>query len=193
MQDVLQACLEDILKTSWRHFRKTYCKYVLKISSRRLQEVLEDKKCYAEDVFKTSWSFLGKQEMFAGYLWCKRSSRSRSRRKNSVNMLEVSEARIKYEASNEKRISNILISCFTSCFKIGLASHLLHDFCNVSSWSNVHKVAFHEARGKNAKKKKKKKIKMAAQQEERLSEAVAKEPVLYHKADSYFKDKAKSS
>ena len=34
---------------------------------------------------------------------------------------------------------------------------------------------------------------MAAQQEERLSEAVAKEPVLYHKADSYFKDKAKSS
>ena len=48
---------ENVLKTSWRHFRKTYCKYVLKTSSRRLQEVLEDEKCYAEEVFvlKTSW------------------------------------------------------------------------------------------------------------------------------------------
>ena len=33
----------------------TYCKYVLKTSCRRLQEVLEDEKCYAEDVLKTSW------------------------------------------------------------------------------------------------------------------------------------------
>ena len=48
--------------TSWRCFRKMYCKYILKTSSRRL----EDKKCYAEDVFKTSWRGLGKQEMFAG-------------------------------------------------------------------------------------------------------------------------------
>ena len=32
---------------------------------------------------------------------------------------------------------------------------------------------------------------MAAQQEERLSEAVRKYPVLYDKADRYFKDKAK--
>ena len=36
-----------------------------------------------------------------------------------------------------------------------------------------------------------KKIKMAAQQEERLSEAVRKYPILYDKADTYFKDKAK--
>ena len=36
-----------------------------------------------------------------------------------------------------------------------------------------------------------KNIKMAALQEERLSEAVRKYPVLYDKADRYFKDKAK--
>ena len=47
--------LEDVLKTSWRHFRKTYCKYVYKTSSRglgrrkvsrwrRLEDVLENKK-----------------------------------------------------------------------------------------------------------------------------------------------------
>ena len=60
MQDVLQARLEDVLKTScktsWRQFRKTYCKYVLKTSwktksvtlktsSRRLEDALENKKC----------------------------------------------------------------------------------------------------------------------------------------------------
>ena len=48
--------LEDALKKSWRCFRKTYCKYVLKTSSRglgrrkvlrwrRLEDVLENKKC----------------------------------------------------------------------------------------------------------------------------------------------------
>ena len=37
----------------------------------------------------------------------------------------------------------------------------------------------------------KKKIKMAAQQEERLSEAVRKYPDLCNKAERYFKDKAK--
>ena len=48
--------LEDVLKTSSRHFRKTYYKYVfktswktksvtLKPSSRRLEDVLENKKC----------------------------------------------------------------------------------------------------------------------------------------------------
>ena len=61
----LLRCLEDILKTSWRHncktsckhvlktswktswrrFRKTYCKYVFKTSWRRLEDVLENKKC----------------------------------------------------------------------------------------------------------------------------------------------------
>ena len=61
--------LEDVLKTSWRHFRKTYCKHVLKTSGKRLQQVLEDEKCYAEDVLKTCWRLLGKLEMFAGYIF----------------------------------------------------------------------------------------------------------------------------
>ena len=43
--------------------------------------------------------------------------------------------------------------------------------------------SFHEARGKHAKK-----IKMVAQQEERLSEAVRKIPVLYDKAGKYYKE-----
>ena len=70
---------EDVLKTHSRRLQcniflscKTYGKYVLKASSRRLQEVLEDEKCYTEDVFKTSWRRLRKQEMFAGiwhYIW----------------------------------------------------------------------------------------------------------------------------
>ena len=51
----------------------------------------------------------------------------------------------------------------------------------------MRKVVFHEARGKHAKK-----IKMAAQQEEQLSGAVRKHPVLYDKADRHFKDKAKT-
>ena len=50
----------------------------------------------------------------------------------------------------------------------------------------MRKVVFHEARGERAKK-----IKMAAQQDERLSEAVREYPVLYNKADRYFKGKAK--
>ena len=37
---------------------------------------------------------------------------------------------------------------------------------------------------------KKKKIKMAAQQENQLSEAVRKYPILYDKADRYSSDKA---
>ena len=58
--------LKTSWKTSWRRFRKTYCKYVLKTSWRRLQDALEDEKCYAEDVFKTSSRCLGKQEIFVG-------------------------------------------------------------------------------------------------------------------------------
>ena len=61
-------------KTSWRHNCKTSCKHVLKTSWRRLGDllktywrrledvlgrrianVLEDEKCYTEDVLKTSW------------------------------------------------------------------------------------------------------------------------------------------
>ena len=52
----------------------------------------------------------------------------------------------------KQEYQKILISCFTSCFKIGLASHLLHNFCNVNAWSNVRKVVFHEPREKHAKK-----------------------------------------
>ena len=57
--------LEDIIarrlaNTSWRHNCKTPCKHVLKTSWRRFRKtycqcVLKDEKCYAEDVFKTSW------------------------------------------------------------------------------------------------------------------------------------------
>ena len=53
---------KHVLKTSWRHFRKTYCKYVLKTSSRRLQEVLEHEKCYAEDVKKC---LLGYKQLYS--------------------------------------------------------------------------------------------------------------------------------
>ena len=80
--------LEDVLKTSWRRFRKMYCKHVSKTSSRHLAEVfvrrltntswrrLEEvfktswktKKFYAEDVFKMSWRRLGEQEMFTWIL-----------------------------------------------------------------------------------------------------------------------------
>ena len=56
---------EDVLKTSWRRLE-----YVFSVTffclPRRLEDVLEDEKCYAEDVLKTSWRRLGKQEMFAG-------------------------------------------------------------------------------------------------------------------------------
>ena len=44
---------------------------------------------------------------------------------------------------------------------------------------------------KQEKSMQKKIIKITAQQEARLSEAVRKYPVLYDKADKYFKDKAK--
>ena len=54
-QDVMQTRLEDVLKTSWRRFRKRHCIFILKTSWRRLQKVLEDEKCYAEDVLKISW------------------------------------------------------------------------------------------------------------------------------------------
>ena len=51
----LEDVLEDVLKTSWRRFRKTFCKYVLKTSSRRLgrRKVLRWRRL--QDVLKTSW------------------------------------------------------------------------------------------------------------------------------------------
>ena len=58
-------CFQDVLKTSWRHNCKTLANMSWRHLGRRLQEVLEDEKRYAEDVLK-SWRRLGKQEMFAG-------------------------------------------------------------------------------------------------------------------------------
>ena len=52
----------------------------------------------------------------------------------------------------KQEYQKVLISCFISCFKVGLASHLRHDFYNVTARSNVRKVVFHETRGKYAKK-----------------------------------------
>ena len=52
--------LEDVLKTSWRRFRKTYCKHVWKTSSWRLAEVFVRRLANTswrrlEEIFKTSW------------------------------------------------------------------------------------------------------------------------------------------
>ena len=51
----LEDVLQDVLKTSWRRFRKTYCKYVLKTSSRGLgrRKVLRWRRL--QDVLKKSW------------------------------------------------------------------------------------------------------------------------------------------
>ena len=38
-----------------------------------------------------------------------------------------------------------MVSYFTSCLKIDLTSHLLHDVCNVNASSYVRKVVSHEA------------------------------------------------
>ena len=60
--DVFSAtffAFQGVLKTSWRHICKTSCKHVLKTSWRRLQEVLEDEKCYAEDVVENKKCLLG--------------------------------------------------------------------------------------------------------------------------------------
>ena len=64
--------LEDIIarrlaNTSWRRLEDVLGRRIANTSWRRLEDVLEDEKCYAEDVFKTSWRCLGKQEMFAGH------------------------------------------------------------------------------------------------------------------------------
>ena len=58
----LPRCLEDIIarrltNTSWRHFRKTYCKYVVKTSSRRFR------KTYCKYVLKTSSRGLGRRKV----------------------------------------------------------------------------------------------------------------------------------
>ena len=63
----LHPCLFLFLKTYISLIALTQQTFVLvKTYWRRLQEVLEDKKCYAEGVLKTSWRRLGKQDMFAG-------------------------------------------------------------------------------------------------------------------------------
>ena len=57
---------KHVMRTSWRRLEDVLGRRIANASWRRLQKLLEDIKCYAEDVFKTSWRRLGKQEMFAG-------------------------------------------------------------------------------------------------------------------------------
>ena len=80
-QDVLKTSLRRACETSsLRHlpdvFKKTYCNYVLKTSSRRLEDAMEDRKCYIEDAFKTSsrrlqcvFRTFSPRQMFAGNLY----------------------------------------------------------------------------------------------------------------------------
>ena len=62
LEDIIARRLEDIIarrltNTSWRHFRKTYCKYVVKTSSRRFR------KTYCKYVLKTSSRGLGRRKV----------------------------------------------------------------------------------------------------------------------------------
>ena len=57
-------------------FKKTSCNYVLKTSSRRVEDAMEERKCYIEDAFKTSSRCLqcvfrtfSPRQMFAGNLY----------------------------------------------------------------------------------------------------------------------------
>ena len=81
------------------------------------------------------------------HLWSR--LRSRCRHKHSVKLCEVTEARVKYEASSETRILKNFGILLISCLKIDLTSHLLHDVCNVNASSYVRKVVSHEACQKN--------------------------------------------
>ena len=76
-ENVLQARLEDVFqrrlpKTCWRHIEdilKTSLEDVLQI---RLEDFLKTswkiKNCYTKVVFKTSWSYFGKQKIFSGLI-----------------------------------------------------------------------------------------------------------------------------
>ena len=59
LKEVLRKLFEEVFKTSRRHCWKTFGKHVLKTSWRT-------KKCYTEDIFKTFWRRLEKQDIFAG-------------------------------------------------------------------------------------------------------------------------------
>ena len=67
MQTRLEDVLEDVLKTSWKRFEDVWgrCledvlgRRIANTSWRRLQEVLEDEKCYAEDVLENKKCLLG--------------------------------------------------------------------------------------------------------------------------------------
>ena len=54
-------------------------------------------------------------------------------------MCEASQA-VKYALTQEYQ--NFFISCFTLRVKIGFASHLLHDFCNVNMCCATRKIIF---------------------------------------------------
>ena len=70
LQDVISVIASHLANTSWRRLADVLGRRIANTSWRRLQDVFKTsgktKKCYAEDVFKTSWRRLGKQEMFAG-------------------------------------------------------------------------------------------------------------------------------
>ena len=102
---------EDVLKTPWRRLQDVFsvtffclprrlediiARRLANTSWRRLEDVLEDEKCYAEDVFKTSWRRLGKQEMFAGMLICFRGLRTINSSAVSIHDLDVQEIISKY-------------------------------------------------------------------------------------------------
>ena len=119
------------------------------------------------------------------HLLSKRRSRSRRRRrrKHCMNMYEASEA-LKHALTQEYQ--NFLISCFILCVKIGFASHLLHDFCNVNMCCATRKIIFMKQEWGEVK------FKMADdKKEEIISEAVGKYPILYVKSDRFFKEKDK--
>ena len=59
MQTRLENVLKTSCKTSWRRLEDILGRRIANTSSRRLQEVLEDEKCYAEDVLKNKKCFLG--------------------------------------------------------------------------------------------------------------------------------------
>ena len=125
--------IKNIFHSFWRAIIWWKNKNLIKIADTRFRCTSNILELYFQSIFEVNFKYKP-----GSHLWSRRRRRSRSRsrgrsrrrRKHSVNICEVSEARVKYEASNETRISKFFD------IKIGLASHLLHDFCNVNAWSN---------------------------------------------------------
>ena len=69
-QDVIKTYLQDVFLKRLQDVFKTFCKTCLQdVLQLYLQDVLEDKKCYTEDVFKTSSVRLHQDECLLGHLW----------------------------------------------------------------------------------------------------------------------------